>query len=206
MKFFSVDSPLYRFITTFWEIVKLNFFWLLFSLPIVTIGASTTAAFSVGLKMSENHEGYIFKTFWEAFKANWKKAVPVGLLNLLIAYAVYLDFEIFEKVEGNPFICLVMGILAAVICVTGFIYAYPLLARYENSIAGTIKNSFEIYTRYIGRSIALTVIVALELAVMLWNMTTIYFAILIGPACVIYTISAGALYIFKDIERKEKEG
>ena len=206
MKFFSVDSPLYKFITTLWEIVKLNFFWLLFSLPIVTIGASTTAAFSVGLKMSENHEGYIFKEFWKAFKENWKKAIPVGLLNLLIAYATYLDFELFEKVEGNPFICLVMGILAVVISVTGFIYAYPLLARYENSIAGTIKNSFEIYTRYIGRSIALTVIVALELAVMLWNMTTIYFAILIGPACVIYTISAGSLYIFKDIERKEKEG
>lgn len=206
MKLFSVDSPLYRFITTFWEIVKLNFFWLLFSLPIVTIGASTTAAFSVGLKMAENHEGYIFKAFWKAFKENWKKAVLVGLLNLLIAYAAYLDFELFEKVEGNPFICLVMGILAIVISVTGFIYAYPLLARYENSIAGTIKNSFEIYTRYIGRSIALTVIVALELAVMLWNMTTVYFAILIGPACVIYTISAGALYIFKDIERKEKEG
>ena len=50
MKFFSVDSPLYKFISTFWVVVKLNFFWLLFSLPIVTIGASTTAAFAVGLK------------------------------------------------------------------------------------------------------------------------------------------------------------
>ena len=170
MKFFSVDSPLYKFISTFWEIVKLNFFWLVFSLPVVTIGASTTAAFSVGLKMADGSEGYIFKAFLEAFKENWKKGIPLGLLNLLIAYAVYLDFELFNKIEGNPFICLMMGILAAVIGVTGFMYAYALLARYENSFINTM-----------------------------------YFMILIGPACIIYTISAGALYIFKDIERKEKE-
>lgn len=206
MKFFSVDSPLYKFISTFWEIVKLNFFWLVFSLPVVTIGASTTAAFSVGLKMADGSEGYIYKAFWEAFKENLKKGIPLGLLNLLIAYATYLDFELFNKIEGNPFICLVMGILAAVIGVTGFMYSYALLARYENSFINTMKNSFEIYTRYFGRSIAMTLIVALELVVMLWNMTTMYFMILIGPACIIYTISAGALYIFKDIERKEKEG
>lgn len=205
MKFFSVDSPLYKFISTFWEIVKLNFFWLIFSLPVVTIGASTTAAFSVGLKMSDGSEGYVFKAFWEAFKENWKKGIPLGLLNLLIAYAAYLDFELFNKLEGNPFICLVMGILAMVIGVTGFMYAYALLARYENSFINTIKNSFEIYTRYFGRSVAMTLIVALELAVMFWNTTTMYFMILIGPACIIYTISAGTLYIFKDIERKEKE-
>ena len=64
MKFFSVDSPLYKFISTFWVVVKLNFFWLLFSLPIVTIGASTTAAFAVGLKMADGSEGYIFQAFW----------------------------------------------------------------------------------------------------------------------------------------------
>ena len=79
MKFFSVDSPLYKFISTFWVVVKLNFFWLLFSLPIVTIGASTTAAFAVGLKMADGSEGYIFQAFWAAFKENWKKGIPLGL-------------------------------------------------------------------------------------------------------------------------------
>ena len=195
MKFFSVDSPLYKFISTFWVVVKLNFFWLLFSLPIVTIGASTTAAFAVGLKMADGSEGYIFQAFWAAFKENWKKGIPLGLLNLLIAYAVYLDFELFEKLEGNPFICLVMGILAIAIGISGFMYSYALLARYENSFINTMKNSFEIYTRYFGRSIVMTAIVALEVVVMFWNTTTMYFMILIRPGlhylhdkcrCVIY--------------------
>lgn len=205
MKFFSVDSPLYRFLNTFWDIVKLNFLWLVFSLPIVTIGASTVAAFSVGLKMSDNAEGYIFKAFWEAFKRNWKQGVIIGLLNMLIAYAIYLDFQLFEAVEGNPIYFLIMGFLAVAVMISGFMYAYALVARYENTIINTLKNSASIYTRYIGRSLALTFIVALEIVLLLWNETTMIFIVLIGPACIIYTISAGALYIFKDIEKKNKE-
>jgi uncharacterized membrane protein YesL len=39
--------------------IKLNFLWLLFSLPVVTIGASTAAAFTITLKMVDEREGYI---------------------------------------------------------------------------------------------------------------------------------------------------
>lgn len=39
MAFFGIDGPFYRFICRFIDLVKLNFMWLLFSLPIVTIGA-----------------------------------------------------------------------------------------------------------------------------------------------------------------------
>lgn len=41
MKFFSVDGGLYKFISRLWDVIKLNFLWLLFSLPIVTMGAAT---------------------------------------------------------------------------------------------------------------------------------------------------------------------
>ena len=64
------------------KLLKLNFLWLLFSLPIVTIGASTAAAFSVTLKMVDEREGYIAKQFWTAFQGNLKQGIPTGLLNL----------------------------------------------------------------------------------------------------------------------------
>ena len=34
MKFFSVDSPLYRFLSRVLDILKLNFLWILGSLPV----------------------------------------------------------------------------------------------------------------------------------------------------------------------------
>lgn len=63
MKLFSVDSPVYKFLSKFLDVVKLNFFWILFSIPVITVGASTVAAMSVGLKMVDDEEGYIGKNF-----------------------------------------------------------------------------------------------------------------------------------------------
>lgn len=68
MKFFSVDSPLYRFLSKMVDVLKLNFLWILFSLPLLTVGASTVAAMSVALKMTDDEEGYIGKSFVKAFK------------------------------------------------------------------------------------------------------------------------------------------
>lgn len=63
MKFFSVDSPLYRFLSKLLDVIRLNFLWILFSIPLVTIGASTVAALSVALKMADDEEGYIGRSF-----------------------------------------------------------------------------------------------------------------------------------------------
>lgn len=72
MKFFSVDSPLYRFLSKLLDVIRLNFLWILFSIPLVTIGASTVAALSVALKMADDEEGYIGRSFLKAFRENWK--------------------------------------------------------------------------------------------------------------------------------------
>ena len=79
MKLFSVDSPVYKFLSKFLDVVKLNFLWIIFSIPIVTVGASTVAAMSVGLKMVDDEEGYIGKTFLKAFKGVFTDNFTFGI-------------------------------------------------------------------------------------------------------------------------------
>ena len=206
MKLFSIDGPLYQFFSRLLDMIKLNFLWLLFSLPIITIGASTAAAFSVTLKMVDEREGYIAKQFFTAFKANLKQGIPTGLLNLFFIYALYLDFQLFHAVEGNPIYFLIFGIVGSVMCFCYFIYTYALMARYENTFLKTIKNSMDICIKYIGRTLMIVVVLAVELVVFMFNTTTLFLGILIGPAVMILTISGPAMYIFRDIERKANEG
>ena len=206
MKLFSVDGPLYQFFARLLDMIKLNFLWFVFSLPVVTIGASTAAAFSITLKMVDEREGYIARQFWTAFKANLKQGIPAGLINLFFVYALYLDFQLFHAVEGNPIYFLILGIVGSVMCYGYFIYTYALMARYENSLLKTIKNSMDICVKYFGRTIMVTVVLAVEIFVFLFNTTTVFLGILIGPAVMFLTISGPAMYIFRDIERKAKEG
>lgn len=206
MKFFSADGALYKFISRLWDMIKLNFLWMLFSLPIVTMGAATVAVYSVTLKMVDESEGYVARQFIKAFKENWKQGIPLGLIALFCSYVVYLDFEMFNKIEGNPTILLVFGIIAAFVFGMALIYAFPLSARYENTLIGTLKNSVNIATRYLVRTLVLVFVLAVEVVLFLFNQTTMIFGILIGPACIMLTISGFALYFFREIEKEEKEG
>lgn len=202
MKFFSVDSPLYKFLSRFLDVLKLNFMWLLFSIPVITMGASTVAAMSVALKMVDDEEGYIGRSFIKAFKENWKQGTVLWIITVIAAYAVYLDFQLFNAVEGNPFLFLVIGIVSCFVIVLSLLYAYPLIARYENTLIKTIQNSFEISKRYFLRTLLLILIVLFELFIFQFNSTMLFFGILIGPAFVIFTIASFSKRIFQQIEKE----
>lgn len=201
MKFFSVDSHLYRFLSRFLDVLKLNFMWLVFCIPIITIGASTVAAFTVALRMVDDEEGYVARGFVKAFKENFKQGTMLFIITVVAVYAVYLDFQLFEAVEGNPIIFLIIGIVSCFIVGLSLLYAYPLIARYDNSIIKTIQNSFEISKRYFPRTIFLIIIVLFELFIFQYNSTMLFFGILIGPAFVIFTIAAFSKRTFQQIEK-----
>ena len=203
--FFSMESPIYKFMSRLLDMLKLNFLWLLCSLPIVTMGASTAAAFAITLKMVDDEEGYILKPFLKEFKSNLKNGCIAGVINIIAVYAIYLDFQFFLHLENSNTMFLAVGVIAIVFTYMHFIYAYALMARYENTIINTLRNSFRISMRYFKKSIAMFLVIAVEMVVFLWNNSTYFLGILVGPACIILTISGMAKPIFRDIERKNEE-
>jgi uncharacterized membrane protein YesL len=159
------------------------------------------AAFTVALRMVDDEEGYVARGFIKAFKENFKQGTMLFVITVVAVYAVYLDFQLFEAVEGNPIIFLIIGIVSCFIVGLSLLYAYPLIARYDNSIIKTIQNSFEISKRYFPRTIFLIIIVLFELFIFQYNSTMLFFGILIGPAFVIFTIAAFSKRTFQQIEK-----
>ncbi len=205
MKFFSVDSPLYRFLSKLLDVIKLNFLWLLFSIPLITIGASTVAAMSVALKMADDEEGYIGRGFLKAFKENWKQGTALWLITAAAAYAIYLDFQFFEALEGNPILFLIIGIVSIVLAVSALLYSYPLTARYENTLFRIINNSIDISRKYVGRTILLAAILCVEFILFQYNATMLFFGILLGPGFMIFTVASFSKRIFLLIEKDNRD-
>lgn len=201
--FFSPDSKLYRFMCRLTDVVKLNLMWLLFSLPVVTMGISTIAAYTVTLQMAEDTEGRVAHDFVKAFRANWKQGIPMTFITIICMWAVYLDFQIYNAVPDNSMFFLIIGIIAVYVFTFSLLYVYPLLARYENTILNCLKNSFNISMKYFMRSVALVLLVAFEIALIMWNYTTIFVGILMGPVCIMLTISGFAMKIFRELDGTE---
>lgn len=204
-KLFSVDSGLYKFMSRLWDMLKLNFMWVICSIPIVTMGAATTAAYTITLRMVDEEEGYICGPFWREFKANIKKGSIMGVILIIATYALYLDFQYFKAVEKYSFAFLAIFVLGVILTFTHFIYAFPLQARYENSIINTMRNSFRISLKYFPKTIFLFIALLIEYIIFYQlSWTLLFFGLLLGPACIILTISGFARQFFRNIERENE--
>ncbi len=204
MSIFNTESKLYKGLTWFSNIVVLNIYWILFSLPIVTIGASTVAAYSMIFKIMDNKEGYLFKGFVKEFKANWKQGTLLWIVTLIAGYAAYLDAQILIK--GDPGIpVIVASILTFVIVLCAILLAFPLCARYENKFYNYLRFSFLLCIRYFGHTLFMIVVLAAEIALFFWNTTTLILIVLIGPIVFITTVAGTARKIFADNERRLAE-
>ena len=56
--------------------------------------------------------------------------------------------------------------------------------------------------KFLGRTAFLAVLLVIEMAIIMWNLTTMFAGVLIGPACIIFTISGFANTFFEVIERE----
>ncbi|MBQ5867931.1 MAG: YesL family protein, partial [Lachnospiraceae bacterium] len=73
-KLFSTDNPVWRAMDRMGDLMILNFLFIFFSIPIVTIGASTTALYTMTFKLLDETEGNLVKNYFKAFKNNFKQA------------------------------------------------------------------------------------------------------------------------------------
>ena len=146
MRIFDPDGPLMTAMSKFADIVICNILFCLFCLPIFTIGASLAALFSCMQALvyeEDRNDGLIFKAFWAAFRQNFKKATVLWLICLALLLFLGAYYWIAQHLAGAfgtvyqiTFYCLLLVFLF------GFLYVFPLQARFENTVRNTLRNAW----------------------------------------------------------------
>ena len=161
MKFFSVDSPLYRFLSRVLDILKLNFLWILGSLPVFTIGASTTALYYTVHKSIRGDRGYTTRTFFGAFRDNYKAPTLPYLIWLAVMIILgcdaYITYQVLKtgSMKGAFFYFFLIMIAVAIMWSA---FLFPYIARFENTVKQTLKNAFLLMIRHLPWALLLLVI------------------------------------------------
>lgn len=178
--FFDLDSPMMRFLNKVADIVILNLVALICCIPIVTIGASLTALHYVTLKMARDEEGYVIRSFFKSFKQNFKQATGIWLIFLGTFAVLYVDFWILKEEVGTFFLVL-KGVLlvATVLALFTFLYVWPVLSKFDNTVLRTIKNALFISILQLPRTIVIIVMNVLPF-VMLYSAKAAPFVLLFG--------------------------
>lgn len=155
------DNPVMQFITKVVYSVYLNLLWILCCIPVITVGASTTALYYVTLKMVKNEEGGITKMFFRAFKENFKQSTLVWMILLALGVVLGIDgYVLWHLRFENAFWTIITAvfIVAAAAYLIVILYIFPLMARFENSIFAMFKNSLFIGMRFLLCTVLLVVI------------------------------------------------
>ena len=79
---FGRGQKFYHFATKLAELMWLNFLVFLCSIPVLTIGAATSAMHHVLIQIYRDEEQKITRTFFSAFKKNFGQATLVWLIYL----------------------------------------------------------------------------------------------------------------------------
>ena len=140
---FGIDNKFFETLEKISNIVILNFLYILFSIPIITIGASTTATYFVAMKIVQNEEGYIFRTFIKSFKENFKISTIVWIMIMLVGGVLILDFHISNAISNSSISNIFKLILTmvSIIIIFNITYVFPIICKFDNSIKNTIINA-----------------------------------------------------------------
>lgn len=157
MKFLSYDSPFSQLLLKLCYSCYLNLLWLICCIPIVTIGASTTALYYTSLKIVRGEDHALGHMFFRSFRENFRQSTVLWLIllatGLFLAGDGYLAYRLRAASTGAPavlwtlILALVIG--AAVVYTIVLLFVFPLVASVSNTNWAMLKNSFFIGARYL---------------------------------------------------------
>lgn len=199
---FNINGPVFQFINTLCEFILLNILFLICCLPVITIGASLSALYQVTIREARGEHGYILKTFFHAFRENFR-AATLAFLFYLIAGAVLLFNLAFWNALGTiaaNVILLALTLLSAMLVIS-FLYTFPLLARFQNRITATLKNSYRIAMEHRLQTIALLLIQGIAILLCVMADQTKLFMVIVGFAFIAYCNSFLFSWVFAEYEK-----
>ena len=140
--FLSNDSAFGRLMTRCGVVIGANLMFVIFSLPVITIGASY-AALEFTLFRMERGDGVInpFKEFWKGFKMNWKQATITFIISAALAAFLLIDFRI-TKLAGGMIHVLRIPVLAVLIMeISLLLWLFPVMACFADTLPNLIRNT-----------------------------------------------------------------
>jgi len=200
--FFNLDGPVFKYANMLADMFIISFLWIIFSIPLFTMGAASTAAYYVATRRISEREGYLIKDFWKAFRREFLKVTPVFLpiaIMIVIIFAVNLPWlnaaATYETM--SPAMNSALTVLQYVLLVEGvmvLLYMFPVASRFDMNRKELFRTAFFMANRHMLITIIMLVFMVGGAFVLLHVFGLL---ILVFPGVFIYISSYLIMRIFR---------
>lgn len=198
-RIFDADNVVFRFLGTVGYIWWLHVLWLLCSLPVITVGASTTALIYSCMKL-HNKEGYVTRNFFHSFRENFIQSTILYLLFLIAGALLLMDLVLSGQTASVSGRLVRYGAIAVLIPYSmTLLYVFAVQAKFINPVAKTLRYAFGISVKYFLYTLqiacVIVIFVVLNMTIVLANFITLS----IGVGIVVYILSLYYNKIFSEM-------
>ena len=137
-RFFNAEAPLWKLLGGFGEFFLLSMMWFLGSVPVLTLGASSTALYDTIAHSIRKKEDDIFTRYLHTFKNEFMLTLPCSLLwTALIAGLFFLYRSFADSAGTSPAVyVLSVALIFLQIFILGIAcWVFPLLSRFSFGFA-----------------------------------------------------------------------
>lgn len=149
---FNQEHVIGRVLTRVVDLVILNIVYLLFCLPVVTIGAATSALYYVTVHMADKTDDRPIRDFWKGFRDNFRAITPIWLVVLAYGGLLAVVFAMNGQHlwgSGHAGWIYVVLVAVAVLLVMFCEWVFSLQMRFENTRKQLLKNAALFLVRYL---------------------------------------------------------
>ena len=182
VKIFSYDNKVVEFLGNVFDLILLNAIFLITCIPIVTIGTSITAMYTVTLKMHKNEGGSVFKEYFKAWKLNFKDSIGIWLGYFVIFMILVLDIRIANINMEKSEMWKVLYIFSVAILIQLWIlgaYLFPLISKFNNTAKNSLKNATFLALRHLPFTLMIVILNSLLPIIFIVNMEVFLYALLV---------------------------
>ena len=181
--FFNPESPMMNVFQAIFDLFVLNICFIICSIPIFTIGAASTALYSVYFRT--NDERSVATLYFQKFKENFKQSTIVWLILMVLGLLLYMDFRILvasDKTGFTDLLYVVVYFVTFILLGTG-IYVFPLIAKFRDKTSVILKNSVLLSLSTLPKTIVMVFITIFPFLILLFS-THLFVRIVMPWVCV----------------------
>lgn len=188
------------------DAMLLSILWVVYSLPIFTMGASLTALYYTMHKCLYQNRSYVGTEFRRSFRENFRRVTPIWLLSLAVYGVMGVDLYLISSWEASAMRTALRAIFVIVIlvCVFWNIQLFPFLARFDNPPKQAAGNAWRLLAMHFKETLLIFLLILGSLVL------TAYFmpAILLLPSidvAIVHTLLDKYYYKYMSDEDREIE-
>ena len=201
---FDPESPFGRGMEKVWQLIVLNVLWMICSLPVVTLGASSAALAAVLFALLRGEDDRIVRRFFTAFGENWKRASAAWLVLLVIIALCLFDWKFAVLMDSFLWKLIAVAGLTVVALMCTFLFA--LIARYENTVRNHLRNALLLGVGNLPRLLLVWLVWAGPVVLTVWSAETLHLMVLLWLMVGISGLSLAGLRILKPVFDRLDEG